>query len=192
MDDIEIDRALNNMNQKTKKKKKKFPEKFKNYSQEINENKNDFPPEYLNINSQLLNIDLNKSEEEIDNEFLNNFEKFSLNQIRLLLDDEIENILDNPIPKKYTDNEIENLIKNADEVNIENYEKMDIEEPNENLENNNIVKKDNYKSENDGNLNDNIINLNEKYGFNKHKNFFKEIEFIKLSSSPFSKFDGSL
>ena len=80
------------MNNKSKKKEKKLPEKFKYYEQEINQNKIEMPNEYLKIKTQLLNLDLNKPEDGIGIEYLKNLEKYSsFEQIRFILNEEIEN-----------------------------------------------------------------------------------------------------
>ena len=75
-------------------------------------------------------------------------------------------------------NEIENILKKDDELNIEKNENMDIDDFNETTNNNakiNSINKD--KKEENLNSKNFIVNLNDKYGFNKYYNFFNEIEF---------------
>lgn len=108
-------------------------------------------------------------------ECLQNLEKFSLDQVRLIIEEEIEKTSNKLIESNLSNDEIDNLIKKANNFDIEIYEKMDIDDPpKETLSNNNNLVN---KQEDNANEKINIFNLNEKYEFIKNSNLYKEIEF---------------
>lgn len=184
MDPNMIEEEIVNKKVPPKKKNKKLPEKFKNYSQEINQTLYNSLDKYTDIYNIILSSDINKMEKDIPAEDIKNLEKFTLEQVIAIIQEEYEGFDDDKTYKRLTKENINDMISRLDKFDISKYEQEadeDIEmieqiEKKESKSNNTILNSKENTEENQKQIEE---NLNEKYNFKIGDINNSEIEFSK-------------
>ena len=161
---MDINTELKGKKTKKKNNKNKIPEKFKNYTQDINlDNEFTFPEEYLKIHEQMLDIDLNQPNKLITKDEMSYLEKITKEQCLEVLKVELEENdikIKNKIPPNKQ--ELDKIISDSDKFNMD----LDIEKDDNIEDSNKTINKD-IKKSSINNLENKYIseNLNEKYKF---------------------------
>lgn len=176
-----IQSELANMKNKNKIKKKKLPEKFKNYTEEVSQPSCINLDKYNEIYKVIITSEINQINTELSNDNIKNLEKYSLEQVSTIIDEEFEGNEEIYKNKKMTKKQMDEMISHIDSLQINKYEHdsdEDLEIIEEILPNSQSTSKNNNKK-----LEQNQIpmteNLNEKYNFKIGEINYADIEFFK-------------